>query len=141
VRFLAAGKYKHVRIFAHVPECDAWVFFDPGWGQWSLFVARGKSATLNMRLWCEDSDVLKMPANLASSLFHPRAFLCTSAVRRLIGVPGGALRPDALYRDCLRYGAKIVDAEARHAAGSAGRSLAGFADGGGAARPRSSATE
>jgi hypothetical protein len=42
---------------------------------------------------------------------QPKGWWCTRLVVNLIGLPSCALRPDALFRECLRHGGRIVIGE------------------------------
>lgn len=106
VRWLAFGRYKHVRAAGYVPETDCWLFYDHGWNGISVFLARGRGAEVLLAHWTEAADVLAIAARAPLPSALPR--LCTTAVASLIGLPSCALRPDALYRDCLAYGAMRI---------------------------------
>jgi hypothetical protein len=104
---LIPGRYKHVRAFSFAPECDCWVFYDPCL-RTAVTLARGSMARQMMVEWARDSSVLALTAGARQRVrFLP--FCCTTAIASLLGLPGGALRPSALYRQCLRHGAQIVD--------------------------------
>lgn len=109
VNWLVPGRFKHVCAIAAVPECDVWVFYNVGFGRTSIFMARGAGARRMMVEWTRDSEVLVMEPHPAGSWFP--AFCCTTAIRQLIGLPGWCFAPTALYRDCLRHGARIVQWE------------------------------
>ena len=113
--WLAMGRLKHVRAIGYVSACDAWLFYDVQFGGTTLQVARGDLAARQMEEWCIDSDVLVMPAPSTMPAHRPMRLwsriwcplLCTTTIASLLGLPGGALRPDALYSQCLRHGARI----------------------------------
>lgn len=123
VRLLAFGEYKHVRAFAFVPECDTYIFYDVARGRTAMFAARGAGARALMLEWTENADVLAM-APLGDLHRLPLMFLCTTAIRHLLGLPGGALRPDRLFQDCLAHGAEIVHGTVRQASTAAGHTAA-----------------
>lgn len=104
---LIPGRFKHVSAFGFVPECDAWVFYDCGlWT--SIYVARGAAARAMMVERTKDAAVLSLAARGHPAQPRFAAFSCTAAVANLLCIPTIALRPDALYRACIRHGAKIV---------------------------------
>jgi hypothetical protein len=103
---LIPGRYKHVRAFGYVHDCDTYVFYDVQFVGTTLQLARGEHARRLMVEWTADADVLRYdggsaPLNRAWCL----PFLCTTAIAHLIGLPGGTLRPTAFHKQCLRYGA------------------------------------
>lgn len=103
---VAMGRYKHVRTFGYVASADAYIFYDVQFGRTILAIARGDGARRLMLEWCQDADVLSIPAAPGLSRAFPGIvpMLCTTAVARLVGVRCVA-RPDALWRECLRNGA------------------------------------
>jgi hypothetical protein len=113
---IACGHYKHVRALGYIYDLDAFVFYDVQLRGTSIQVARGKGAQVLMAEWAADADVLAIDAGCAFGqkfgfgCFRP--LICTTAVAHLLGLPG-ALRPDALYRQCLAHGAYPVG-DARH---------------------------
>lgn len=108
------GRFKHVSAFGLCREAATWVVYDPGAAQTLLTLvpdsAAGRAALADHT---HSAAVLKVPARV----IDPRAvrfrlgFCCTTAVRHALGLPGGALRPDGLWRDCLRNGAELVHDE------------------------------
>ncbi|HEY1433074.1 MAG TPA: hypothetical protein VGF39_15820 [Stellaceae bacterium] len=110
MNLIACGHYKHVRAFGYVHECDAYLFYDVQLGGTVLQLARGDGARALMTEWAASADVLVIeklgisPSPIAR-FFQP--LLCTTAIAHLLGLPGAlpCLRPDALYRACLKNGA------------------------------------
>lgn len=102
--FLAFGRLKHVRAFAYVPFLHVWVFYDPHfWGTEIVIAADGEAANRMIGKWITNADLLRMPR---SSSGLPRfGFWCVPMIKSLIGFRSWALRPDALYRACVRSGA------------------------------------
>lgn len=111
--FIALGRYKHVRCFGYVADADAYIFYDVQFGRTILAVARGDGARRLMLEWCQDADVLAIissPSHEAAKIIVT-PLLCTTAIAHLVGLPAGALRPDTLFRQCLRHGATRVSYE------------------------------
>ena len=113
---VACGHFKHVRAFGYVSDCDAWIFYDVQFSGTTLCIARGNAAARQMTEWMVDADVLMMeaasgtmpamrPMRLWARIWCP--LLCTTTIASLLGLPGSAWRPDALYSQCLRHGARI----------------------------------
>src|SRR5581483_5368299 len=115
VAWLAFGTYKHVAAFGYVEDLDAWVFYERRLFHTDIWVGRGAGARHMMAQYIDGADMLGMPVNPRGSL-SLFGFWCVPAVKHLIGLRSGALRVDALYRDCLAAGAEIID-ESQRAAG------------------------
>jgi hypothetical protein len=117
---LPVGEFKHVRAFGAVPHINTWVFFDPALNRTTIRLARGDVARDLIAEFVFEAAVIQMPALPRASL-RPALFgWCVPAVAHLLGVPGGALRPDTLFRDCLRYGGVLhADGHTIPAAGPA----------------------
>lgn len=103
-RWLAFGRYKHVRAYAYLTKTSQWLFFDVSRAGLSVFVAPDTDETIRTTLWAftEGCDLIRMPARTGTRI--PVFGWCVPAIRHLIGVPGFALRPDALWRACVRAG-------------------------------------
>lgn len=113
---LVPGRYKHVMAMGYVAEMDSWIFFDVRLGHTDLYTARGDGARQLMAHYAEGADLLGMPARRGRSAALRCGFWCVPSIKHLVGVRGGALRPDALWRDCLRQGAEILSDENQRAA-------------------------
>lgn len=108
VNRMPIGKYKHVRAFGYVAEAQAWIFYDVSLYDTSIFLACDAHAKALIKAWLADADAIGMPA-LPPRRAAPRlGFWCVQAVKHLIGLRSGALRPDTLWRDCLANGGEIV---------------------------------
>lgn len=110
---LIVGKYKHVRAFAYVPGLHVWVFYDVHVGGTDIIVAAdGEPAQRLIGGWMQDADLIRMP-RMKHGTFPPTLGFCVPAIKRLIGLRSGALRPSALYRDCLANGGTPFNEAAR----------------------------
>jgi hypothetical protein len=108
---LALGRYKHVRAYGYVPFLHVWQFVDIGLRGFDVFVAAdGAPANAVIRTWIEHADVLRIAPRRDGVRRLPVLGWCVPAMRRLTGVPGGALRPDAFFAECLRNGATPFEA-------------------------------
>lgn len=109
--FIAFGKYKHVRAFAYIPFLHVWIFVDPHfYGTDIIVTAKGRPAHQLLRSWIArgKSDLVKMPVNQDH---HRRPAIfgwCVPTIKRLVRLPSCALRPDALFRDCIRHGGQLL---------------------------------
>lgn len=111
MRWLAAGKYKHVAAFGcvRVGKEILWVFYDVNYLKTQIMIASDKDALPIMEKWAEDADVMAIrPAPMASHRFRI-GFWCVPAIKHLIGLRSGALRVDPLFRDCLAQGGELID--------------------------------
>lgn len=117
VNLLSAGRYKHVSACGYVRELDQWVFFDWRYSTVDIIVARGTDANRLLNFYTADADLLGMaPRKVGHGL--RLGFWCVPAIKQLVGVTGRALRPDALWRDCVLQGAEILHESARSAGGT-----------------------
>jgi hypothetical protein len=105
--FLPIGRYKHVRAFGYVAHINTWIFFDPSWRRTTIRVARGDAANALIHEFLYLADVIQMPACERAGA-APLFGWCAPAVAHLLGLASGALRPDALFRDCLRHGGELL---------------------------------
>jgi hypothetical protein len=111
VNWLAFGRYKHVTAFGYVEAVDHWLFFDWRARALDLIVARGEHATQLMAHYTRDADLLGMDARPGAGTGFQAGLWCVPAIRHLVGIRGSALRPDALWRDCIAQGAEILSHE------------------------------
>lgn len=107
VSLLACGRYKHVLAFGYVEEFDAWLFFDLRFRHLDIQIARGEGARQLMAAYIDDATLVGIPARATGGTLA-LGFWCVPAIAKLIGLNSGALRPDALFRDCLAQGGEIV---------------------------------
>lgn len=106
------GKYKHVRAFGYVPEAKAWIFYDVSLDRTTIRMACDQDAMTLMGEWLAKADAILMPV-VDRGFPPPRlGFWCVPAIKHLIGLRSGALRPQRLWDDCLRAGGEIVAHEA-----------------------------
>lgn len=112
-RFINAipGRYKHVMAMGYVEELNTWLFFDVRLGHTNLYAARGDHALRLMAHYSQDADLLGIPARHRATPALRCGFWCVPSVKHLVGIRGGALRPDALWRDCVAQGATIIGYE------------------------------
>jgi hypothetical protein len=105
------GEFKHVSALAHVPSAGAWVSLSWELGRTRVsLIADGEDFKVWFAAASADADMLRMkapPFDLGS--WRPRIGLtCVSAVKHLLGISGGALRPSSLWRLLIAHGAEIV---------------------------------
>lgn len=120
--FLAFGRFKHVWALAWVPAHKSWLVYDvhldgttiglvPEGKPFEEFLGRQtqgmRKATL-VRMPRRPPETRPKPAR-NYNIGHRLGFWCVPAIKHLIGVRCGALRPDALYRACLRHGGTVFE--------------------------------
>lgn len=108
VRWLALGRYKHVRAYAYLPAMRAWIFYDVSLSITGIYAAPDDAAAeAYIGKFTADADLISIrPAPSSGLRLAP--FSCVSAIKHLIGLRSGALRPDALFRDCLAAGGELL---------------------------------
>src|SRR5260221_718515 len=89
---LTPGKYKHVRAYGYIPGMRKWQFFDVHLNGITLAVVDdGPAARAVLVDWIRDADLIRIK-RLGPSGRPPQPFTCVSAIRHLLGLPGGTLR-------------------------------------------------
>lgn len=119
VRWLANGTYKHVMAIGYVAEVDHWLFFDWRASTIDIIAARGDHAMQLMDHYTHDADVLGMVPKPSPGYGLRLGWWCVPAIKHLVGIKGSALRPDALWRDCIAQGADILSHDIRSATATA----------------------
>jgi hypothetical protein len=107
IDWLACGTYKHVSAFGYVAEVDHWLFLDWRLATIDVIVARGTEATRLIDYYTRSADLLGMAPKKRGRGIR-LGLWCVPAIKHLVGIEGSALRPDALWRDCIRQGAEIL---------------------------------
>lgn len=107
ISWLAFGHYKHVSLFGYAEVAGAWVLLD-------VALERTQIAVIPDRLFdgvaaqhLIDADVVEMDARIGASI-RLGGHYCVPAVAHALGLRGCALRPDALYRQCLANGGRPI---------------------------------
>lgn len=108
--WLAMGKRKHVAAFAYVPYLHVWLFYDVHLGGTSLTVAATGAHQAVLAAWIEGGASIVTMRRIA----QPRTgfglgFWCVPAIKHLLGLRCGALRPDALWQHCLANGGEAAE--------------------------------
>jgi hypothetical protein len=109
VRLLACGRYHHVKAIAYLPAMRAWLFYDVKFNGTRLMLARegdpGTRAFLHDYL--DSCDLVAMPRlPIPKRVAAHAGFWCTLAMKHLVGIRTGALRPDRLWRDSVAAGGR-----------------------------------
>lgn len=117
---LPIGRFKHVSAFAYVHGLRGWVLYDVQLGGTKIVVLPDLPASLDLiAKLTEGCDIIAMRRRAGGATGLRLGFWCVPAIKHLIGLRSGALRPDRLRRDCLRHGGQIINetAESRSADG------------------------
>ena len=109
LRWRIWGRYKHVGAVGYVRELQVWVSYEVYFGHTGIRVIPDAAAEPFLDALTRDADVVWMPARPGPAVWFRFGFWCVPAVKHLLGLRSGALRPDTLYRDCLRNGGIPVD--------------------------------
>jgi hypothetical protein len=107
---IAMGRFKHVSAFAWLPDVQRWLVYDVGFRRTRILVlpdtAESKAHLAHV---ITGNAIVTMPVRADALPVMRLGLFCTSAVKHLIGLGGGALRPDALFASCLRHGGELSD--------------------------------
>ena len=109
VRLLACGRYHHVKAIAYLPAMRAWLFYDVKFNGTRLMLAPEDDPGTRVFLhdYLDSCDPVAMPRLPIPKRVAPHAgFWCTLAMKHLVGIRTGALRPDRLWRDSLAAGGR-----------------------------------
>jgi hypothetical protein len=109
VRLLACGRYHHVKAIAYLPAIRAWLFYDVKFNGTRLMLApEGDPGTrVFLHDYLDSCDLVAMPRLPIPKRVAPHAgFWCTLAMKHLVGIRTGALRPDRLWRDSVAAGGR-----------------------------------
>lgn len=109
------GRYKHVRAYAFIPATRTWLFYDVHFGGVRMMaVPDGPESLAAIFSFIGPpgrSDIVSMRRLPARRRRFPWSNWCTTALRHLLNLPGGSVRPDAFYRDCLKSGGTPFEPE------------------------------
>ena len=115
VNRLVIGRYKHVSAVGWVANAQSWVFYDPTLQRTQILVLPDQLGIETYARLAVGNAVLQMPV-LERRGSARLGFWCVPAIKHLVGLRSGALRPDVLWRDCLANGAKEICQDRRRAA-------------------------
>lgn len=107
---LAMGKFKHVSAFAWLPDTRVWLHYDLGFRRTRITALPDTPASkAHLAQLITGNAIITMPVRTDARPIFRLGLFCTSAVKHLIGLRCGALRPDALFASCLRHGGELSD--------------------------------
>ncbi len=121
---LIIGRFKHVMAFGWVEETQTWLCYDIQIGRTRILSLPDEvgSDLIAVKLGGDaGSGALRVAAREVPPSVLRIGFWCVPAMKRLVGLKSGALRPDALWRDCIASGAEVIhDAKRSPSGGSSG---------------------
>lgn len=119
---IAMGHFKHVSAFAWVPDLRVWAIYDVSFRRtrFAFLPDTPESKALLQQVITGNCMVTMEAREDAFPIFRIGLY-CTTAIKHLLGLRGGALRPDALFRLCVREGGKVSDDENHRKPSSAAR--------------------
>jgi len=118
---IAMGRFKHVSAFAWVPDLRVWIVYDVGFRRSRIVLLPDtEESKARLRAVITGNCIVTLNAMPGGFPLWRFGFFCTSAIKHLLGLRGGALRPDALFRLCVREGGEVSDDAI--SPGTAGRS-------------------
>lgn len=117
---IAMGHFKHVSAFAWLPDARVWLLYDVGFRRTRIVALPDtpESKALLTQI-ITGNAIVTMPVREDALPFWRPGLFCTTGVAHLIGLRSGALRPDALFRSCLRNGGQLSDDEDRSSSAGA----------------------
>jgi hypothetical protein len=121
VERLCPGRFKHVCAAGYVAAIDTWMVYSVELDGTKVGAFRpGKDFNDWLAIAVARAGVLRVKAGKPGWMPW-LTFWCVPAVKHLVGIHGGALWPDQLWRYCIANGAEIVaDADARVASSGNG---------------------
>lgn len=107
---IAMGHFKHVSAFAWVPALRIWLVYDVGFRRTRL-VPMGDSPETRAYLMAliAGNALVSIDVCIDALPLMRLGLFCTTAIKHLIGLDAGALRPDALFHHCLKHGGVLSD--------------------------------
>ncbi len=112
--------FRHVSVFGHVPESDAWVWASCTRHGVVIEAVPGPAVAGRLAAAAASGPVLRVAKGEASPASWPPLY-CVSFVCRVLNVPLRALTPYGLFRQLLRNGAqRVLDDEPKASEGRPG---------------------
>ena len=103
---LVLGRFQHVSAFTYIPGTRAWILYDCQWGGTRIMLLPRVNVLVAYTSGC---TVVKFDRIYKPMLFASRiGFFCVPAIKHLLGIDSFSMRPDALFKDCLKYGGVVI---------------------------------
>jgi hypothetical protein len=107
---VAMGHFKHVSAFAWLPEMGVWLVYDVSFRRTKIVVLPDTPASkARLAALITGNAMITMPVREDAVPIMRTGLFCTTAIKHLIGLRGGALRPDVLFRHCIAQGGALSD--------------------------------
>lgn len=109
-RFLTRGqRFRHVSCFGFVHPAGCWTFYDWNLASTMLSVVPEALADEALAYAIDGATIVRFVPPAVIWRSNPKlGFWCVTSVAHLTGVRSSALRPDALFRDCVAQGGTII---------------------------------
>lgn len=110
---IAMGHFKHVSAFAYLAGLKGWVLFDVQFSRLRIVVLPDTfdSRVILGQVMKGNAVILMSRREGGGIRFFRLGFFCTSAIKHLLGIRSSALRPSALFRECLRNGGELISGD------------------------------
>jgi len=105
------GRFKHVSAFTYVAGFRMWEVYDVQNHRTRILrFSHDEWIKRSFRVWTADAAVVKISCREVECTRIASRFLffCGPAIKHLIGLSCLAVRPDAIYRECLRNGGELL---------------------------------
>lgn len=107
---IAMGHFKHVSAFAWLPELGIWTIYDVGFRRTRLIhLADGVHAHATIAAIVKGNCAVTVDVQNECLPLMRAGLFCTIAIKHLVGIRSGALRPDALFRHLVAQGGIVSD--------------------------------
>lgn len=110
IKLLSFGKYKHVAAFGYVERAYSWVFYDFHLDRARIYLVGDHEAADVLAYYDSMGTIVRMarPIGKEAEVNIRSGWWCVPAIAHIIGMKSCALRPDALFRQCLANGGEII---------------------------------
>lgn len=110
IRWLAMGRFKHVSCFGFVERAQTWVFYDFHVDRARIYAVGDHESNAVLGYYSKDTVIVRMARPFLAEVKtnFPIGGWCVPAVAHIVGLRTCALRPDALFRQCLANGGEII---------------------------------
>lgn len=109
VNRLVWGRFKHVSAVAWFEAARVWVLFDPALPRIQIVAMPENIGAEVVGGMIDNAGVLRIRTREGFGSVGGRLGLwCVPAVKHLLGLRCGALRPDALWNHCVADGAEVM---------------------------------
>lgn len=110
VNWLSFGRFRHVSAFGWVSSAQCWLLFEVLSYRTEIRAVPKAFEAVALAPILDSCVVVQMPPVDRSDkgVKFKAGFWCVPSVAHLLGLRSCALRPDALYRQCLANGGRVM---------------------------------